>query len=535
MNNSQYLHILPMWHVVADAYQGVEAIKGGPNSLRYLPPQPAERIELEKGTTPFENTRYAFRRRIATYENIFKPTIDDICGLMQKNKPKLKFGVSSAEESPMEVRNMEWRGNRHDDGVYGLKIRVNAAQVLFGRYGMLLDVLTDRDGLEPQFCITEYQAHSILDGDYETSALESRKILKWALLDESSRKFNMGTKTWQDWPKRRLVALDGDGYYYNAVFEGVDIGGIWENFDINNPKYDTGQYELIYPTFKGERLRFVPLTICNVDRLGIENWQSPPYLDVAQVAIGNYMIDSWYKMGLYHFATPTLVICNASRESDDVRLGGVVWAKSNAGAPVSVQILETSGSGLGELRSAKEELKESLKYSSIRDLLGEAGANSSGDAIKLRTASGTAAISTIDKTGAKAIEEQLMFASIWAGASVKEAFDRICFEADTTYLGAEFQIQSVVSFLQANKDSHILSKQNAYAILERTFPGVLSSYDDNEAQLLQDSDETFQTSTSSASSILSAIESLNYANRLNISEENGDADEDDRRQSAQKP
>lgn len=63
----------------------------------------------------------------------------------------------------------------------------------------------------------------------------------------------------------------------------------------------------------GERLRFIPLTICNVDRLGIENWQSPPYLDVAQVAIGNYMIDSWYKMGLYHFATPTLVICNASR------------------------------------------------------------------------------------------------------------------------------------------------------------------------------------------------------------------------------
>ncbi len=83
----------------------------------------------------------------------------------------------------------------------------------------------------------------------------------------------------------------------------------------------------------GERLRFIPLTICNVDRLGIENWQSPPYLDVAQVAIGNYMIDSWYKMGLCHFATPTLVICNASRESDDVRLGGVVWAKSNSGRP----------------------------------------------------------------------------------------------------------------------------------------------------------------------------------------------------------
>lgn len=505
MINTQYQSLYPLWKIVGDAYMGVEAIKSGTDAFMYLPPQPAERTELEKKAGNFESTRYAFRRRIATYENIFKPTIDDICGLMQKNKPRIRFGAADDEESPQEVRDIEWRGNRYNDGVYGLKTRVNAAQALFGRYGLLLDVVTDEDGLNPQFCITEYPCQTILDGDYCESSFDSRKKLRWALLDESTRKFNMQTKTWVDWSKRRLVALDAEGRYYNAVFEGTDVNSSWSNFNIDYP-VESDRYELVYPTYQGEYLNFVPLTVCNVDRLGIEFWQAPPYLDVAQVAVGNYMVDSWYKMALYQFATPTLVICNASRDSDDVRLGGVIWAKSGSGQPVSVQILETSGSGLGQLKEAKLELKDSLKYSSIRDLLDGAGANSSGDAIKLRTASGTAAIATMDKTGARAIEEQIIFAAIWAGATFDEAYERITFEADTTYLGAEFQIQSVVSFMQTNKDARLLSRQNAYSILEKTFPGVISNFDDNEAQLMTDDDAALSSPATNA--ILRAINDL---------------------------
>ncbi len=82
------------------------------------------------------------------------------------------------------------------------------------------------------------------------------------------------------------------------------------------------------------------------------------------------------------------------------------------------------------MRAAKEELKASLRYSSIRDLLDGAGANSSSDAIRLRTESGTAAIAAADRAGARAIEEQLCFASLWAGASRDETRDRISFEAD---------------------------------------------------------------------------------------------------------
>lgn len=519
MANEQYLKLLPLWNIVGDCYIGVEAIKDPKNAYIYLPPQPAERIELSKGVD-FEFTRYAFRKHIATYENLFKPTIDDICGLMQKNKPKVLFGAAKNEESPQEVRNMEWRGNRYNDGLYGLKIRVNAAQALFGRYGLLLDVVTDEDGLKPEFCITEYSAQSILDGDYCENQNDSRKRLRWALLDETTRVFDEVTKKWKDLPKWRLVALDADRRYYTATFEGDGILGQWTAFNIDAPQGSICK-TLIYPKFRDTELNFIPLTICNVDRLGLEYWQAPPYLDVAQVTIGNYVVDSWYKMALYQFATPTLSVLNAVKEKNDIRLGGVLWLKSASGQQCSAQILETSGSGLGELRNAKEELKASLKYSSIRDLLDGAGANSSGDAIKLRTASGTAAIATMDKTGSRAIEEQIIYAAIWAGATFEQAYQRITFESDTTYLGQEFQIQSVVAFMQANKDSRLLSKQNAYSILEKTFPGVITNFQDNEDQLLSEEDEQFATPSTNA--ILNALAGLGTT-KSNESK-NGEAEE----------
>ena len=148
----------------------------------------------------------------------------------------------------------------------------------------------------------------------------------------------------------------------------------------------------LYPAFKGRALDFIPFTVCNVDDLGIDRWPTPPYLDVARLAVENYVVDSWYKMGLYLHATPTLAVCNAARESNDVRLGGVVWPRGSGANPVTVSILETNGAGLAELRKAKGELKETLRYTSIRDLLDRSGANSSSDALRIRATSGTVAV-----------------------------------------------------------------------------------------------------------------------------------------------
>ena len=131
-------------------------------------------------------------------------------------------------------------------------------------------------------------------------------------------------------------------------------------------------------------------------------------------------------------------------------------------------------------------MKQALRNTSIRELLDGAGANSSGDALQLRTASGTAMIATIDQTGARAIEEQLIYASMWAGATFEEAGGRISYKADTSYLSSDFQLQSVVSLLSVNAMADggmpLLSKANLYAILEKSLPNTLTSFEDNESQ-----------------------------------------------------
>ncbi|MBR4750405.1 MAG: hypothetical protein IK077_01440 [Thermoguttaceae bacterium] len=480
--NGEYERHKTLWDYVSDCYEGSERVKYGPNALDYLPMSSLERDELYLRGAPFEESRYSFRRRIASYENFFRPVVDDVVGLMQRNPATVRFGVTSDEESAREVRDLRDWGNRFNDGLPGLKARLNFAQILFGRYGMLLDVVANENGLDPKFCIVEYPAQKILDGMVEETPISQFGALRWALLDESTRRFNAASKEWIAVRRLRLLALDARERYYAAVFEGADADARWRAFDIERPSGEN----VVYPSFKGRTLDFIPFTVCNASDLGIDRWSTPPYLDVARLAVENYVVDSWYKMGLYQHATPTLAVCNAARESNDVRLGGVVWPRGSGSNPVSVSILETNGAGLAELRKAKTELKETLRYTSVRDLIDGAGANSSGDALRVRTTSGTVAVATIDRTGARAIEEQLCFASRWSGASVDETCRRISYRPDVSYVGAEFEMSAVVDLLKTNGETRTLSNRNAYAFLEKAAPGVLPSFEDNEEQKKED-------------------------------------------------
>ena len=274
------------------------------------------------------------------------------------------------------------------------------------------------------------------------------------------------------------MGLDANGEFYQAVLDD-EPETRWLDFDLRRPPRGSTRY----PMFRGRRLPFIPFTVCNVNHLGFDAWEDPPYLDVAHLAVANYQIDSFYKTALQNHASPTLVVANADRPDPNIALGGVIWPTSRGGLPITASLLETSGRGLAELRAAKDFTKGALRYTSVRDLLEGAGANSSAEAIKLRTSTGTAAVAAIDRTGARAIEEQLVFAGIWAGATRTEAMDRITFEADTSYVVTELQLQTVSQFIAQNEKYRILSREALYRLLNKSLPGVLPTYEDNTKQL----------------------------------------------------
>ena len=467
MTTKIYEMMLSQWEYVDDCYKGVIAIKSPEKQHIYLPKFPVE------ARNPAKDPQYQLRCWSADYDNIFKSAIMSMVGVMGKIPAKIEFG-----NAIQEVRDLDMWGNKYDDRLIGLKARLNHAQTLFGRYGLLLDVLTDHNGQNPHFCIQEFSCYKILDGETYKSPFDGKERLRWIKLDTSKWVFNYETKRREFKRQFAILGLDAQYRYYRAFIEGDDIQTRWQNFDILNPD------NVHYPIFKGTHLNFIPFTICNVDRLGIDEWQEPPFLDMAYSTINAYNADSLYKQAMINHATPTLVVLNA-KMSNDMTLGGVMSLIGEDGAKgADVRMMETNAGGLAELGRCAKSIKEEAMRRTIFGMLESVGANTSGTAITLRTAAGTATIGEIDRAGARAIEEQLCFAAVWSGMSWKEAGDNIGYEVDTSYMASQGTVQEFVSLMGANLSmgAPFLSRQNLYSIIQKLHPNTLTEWEINELQ-----------------------------------------------------
>jgi len=343
-----YKTMFSHWDYVSDCYKGVIEVKSDAKIEKYLPKFPAEARNHAK------HPQYILRCWAADYDNIFKSAIMSMVGVMGKIPAKIEFGnVDQA------VRDLDVWGNEDDDRLVGLKARLNHAQTLFGRYGLWLDVLTDANGLYPQFIIKEYTCYQIIDGDTYISPLDGKRRLQWVKLDESRPVFNPKTKEWDRGNRFRILGVDNQERYYSAELDGDDADGLWQAFDLGEPeKLARPNVKVRYPQFNATMLNFIPFTVCNVDRLGIDKWQEPPFLDMAHSTINAYNADSLHKQAMANHASPTLVALNA-KIPENATLGGVMTitgAVENLKA--DVRMLETNAGGLAEMGRSAESIRE---------------------------------------------------------------------------------------------------------------------------------------------------------------------------------
>ena len=461
-SNPNYLAMQPLWDKSYDCYVGTERIKSVERREFYLPKNPSHQRNPK---------RYdAFVGR-AYYENVYKPTLNDIIGIMQKQNPTIAM-----EDAPEPVRALEYWGNEQNDGIRGLKERVNFMQVLFGRCGLLLDIVTDQVGRDPRFQIVEYGPHRILDGEEFRRYPDSRYELKWVLLDETAEVFDRFQKDWKMAEQYRVLGLDENGHYYSTVIPQDR----WNEFNIERPMIDPGDY----PTLNGKFCEFVPFTTVNATKLGIANFQMPPFLDLADTCISMFQNSALLEQGLEFTANPTPVITGAttqergkqkpSKSPDDLGAGTIL----NIPNPnAKVFHLEVSGSGMALIQNEIKRQKETAAMYGVRALLGSMGANASGAALELRAATGSASIASIDQAGARGVEEQIVFACSWAGMTFDQINDKIQFRSNTQYLSENITVQSLVMLLQQSQN--FLSRQTLYELLESIAPGAIPDYETN--------------------------------------------------------
>lgn len=469
--NEKYRFLLPLWGKSFDCYEGTERVKAPFRREIYLPKVPSHH------KYPKRYDAYVMR---AFYENVYRPTINDIVGIMQRQNPTIAL-----EDAPDPVRSLEYWGNEQNDGLRGLKERVNFLQVLYGRCGLLLDLATDAQGREPRFQIVEYGPHRICDGETFKRFADSRKELKWVLLDETTERFIPGTKSWEVVEQYRVLGLDANGWYYSTVIPHEAWGG----FDLENPVIPPEDY----PMLNGRRCDFVPFTVINATKIGINEFQPPPFLDLADTCLSMYHNSALLEQGLEFTANPTPYIIGAtttergkekaSKTPEDLGAGMII----NIPNPnAKVAFLEVSGSGMALIQSEIKRQKETASLYGVRALLGSMGANASGTALELRASSGSANIASIDQTGARGIEEQIVFACTWAGMPFEAIDEKIQFRANTEYLSENITVQSLVSLLQQSQG--FLAKQTLYELLESISPGAIPDYETNLERMDEESD-----------------------------------------------
>ena len=74
-----------------------------------------------------------------------------------------------------------------------------------------IDIITDEEGLNPQFCVTEYPAVKILDGEAVKERPNLPETICWLLLEETTWKYNRVSKGWERWYRWRVLGLDASG------------------------------------------------------------------------------------------------------------------------------------------------------------------------------------------------------------------------------------------------------------------------------------------------------------------------------------
>jgi hypothetical protein len=508
--------MLPNWNYVRDCYNGVTEIKKRGKEKTYLHKFPSE-------TDNRGDESYRLRMEMADFDNIFQTAINSMVGIMNKDKAQVRFDAGNEEITAKEVRDLDVYGNAYGDRLQGLQSRLTFAQTLVGRQGLLLDIETNQFGLEPRFVIKEYSAECILDGEVARSLHTGSKQLQWIVLDETTEEFDPKTKARLPITRYRILGLDEQGYYYTATIEGLNVENEWTTFNFKKPTHH------FYPQFKGDRLRFIPFTVCNVDRLGFDQWQMPPFIDMAYSTINAYNIDSLYKRSLVNYSSPTLVLSNM-KATGKLALGGVMELQSERETNSSVTLLETSGSGLNQFSACITQIKADALRRTVQGMLESAGANSSGEALLLRMAAGTATIAQIHTTAQNAILEQLCYAARWTGATQDEAAERIDYKVNTTYMGNATTLSEIVGIMAANHsvDGKILSKRNLYSLLQSVSP-ELSSYEDNELQIEEETANQAAPINQIDTETLKLYfqQQANANNELDTDESDDDQDDDD--------
>jgi hypothetical protein len=250
----------------------------------------------------------------------------------------------------------------------------------------------------------------------------------------------------------RVLRLDDLGQYVVDIYDTVN-GGLTIT-------------ESIVPRARGKALSTIPFIPCPV-----ANPEKSMLLDIAFENIGHYQKTADYENGIHYAGTPTPVVCGAKQPVDKngdiipLQLGGSTFLFINDPDPdkiPTVQYLETTGAGNGQILAALQACEEKMAILGARIISAEKRGVESAEAARIHRIGENGVLGAFAQNMSERITTAMQLMLWWNGIDA----------ADLSYhLNTDYDLSKVtetmLNIIMNGRNTGDVPRQSVYSLLKK--------------------------------------------------------------------
>ena len=444
----EYVAKVGEWIQMDDTYKGERAVKR--KRLDYLPP--SEAMIQDGMTTPSSpgwRDYEAYLTR-AYYHDVVRDAVKAMLGIMHMKPAVIKL--------PKRLAPMVDKATIQGEGLQMLLRRINEAQLVKGRCGLLVDAPTGVDPFNALPYIAFYDPERLINWDAGRRD-EGRNVLDLVVLDESG--FQREGFTWVAERKHRILT--------RGTPESLESG--WTRPPLDAPYQVCVKVndmsmpipgDFIMPSISSRPMMEIPFVFVGANDL-VPEPDEPPLLGLSNLALTIYRGEADYRSTLHYQGQQTLVIIGGNvsdvDENQQLRIGnkGVIDLRIGGDA----KYIGVSASGLGEMRQSLKNDDEVASGFGVQFMDVGSARGASGEALRIRVAARTTTIQQIAVAAGAALEQCLKFAATWVGEDPNE----VSVSPQTDFADANVQGASLLAFMQAKQLGLPLSLKSLHRMM----------------------------------------------------------------------
>ena len=490
----EYIDINPDWMLVRDAAGGERKVKE--KSTTYLPTTSGMRA-AGLGDGQEGKAMYETYLKKAVFPYLVQPAVNALVGVMHREKAIIDL--------PEVMEPLRDNATLEGESLQTLLVKINEAQLLTGRIGLLADVPTGSANTLPH--IVTYEAESIINWD-ESRRADGRKKLDLVVCDESDweRVTGFGWEFKQKYLVLDLVPIadkdknfeqvqvieEGQAVVYRSRLEITDE-------ELHTQEQANRQTEVtqvsvnntlqgVTPAIRGKSLTEIPFVFIGSVDLTPDPDQIP-MLGLASLSFTIYRGEADYRNTLFMQGQDTLVTIG-EQAGEGEKKDRFVGASASLSLPLNgdAKYIGVSSDGLPEQRTALE--NDYTKASELgANLLSSSrgAAKEAEESLQIRVAARTASITTVVVSGAIGLQTILRKIAEWIGADP----EKVVVKPNMDFVPDKFQPKELLDFMSAKNADAPLSLESIHSwlvekgVTELTFEEELKKIEEEETKLAE--------------------------------------------------